>query len=274
MMRKLFALIMTLALLAGTATAEGLFAGLLATPTPAPTVEEAPSYAALKRVNPNNVTILEDGSCQQYYGGVFQEDFNEFGVYLAEKGYSLPSHEYVGDSGLAANVVKGDISFKISYNWNTHQLYAIYPKSMKVEAPQIVDHYGTYTRVWEREYLRINDGTSKGSMMVHPQKLAYNQYGTSVISFACYNESTGTVNVSKWISNVVYHYITLQNSYHYTLTTSDQTVLSLGAGNATFQFMPNTSTIFTDNSAIRAVTFKVIGYDTPFVYYFNNPNDQ
>lgn len=161
MMRKMMALLMSIALLmtALPAAAESIFPML---PTaPAQSAEEAPSYGALTGEDPMSETIMPDGSVQYVYSGVTQEDFNAFGVYLGEAGYTLPSYEYVGASGISAQVVKGTIVFDVLYDWESQLLTVSYPQGVKIAPKKLPDPFEGYVRFNFGQRVRLRDAAGK-----------------------------------------------------------------------------------------------------------------
>lgn len=283
MMRKLFALIMTLALLAGTATAEGLFAGLVPTPTPTPVVKVAPSYAIMAKEK-STETQLEDGSLQQTYANVSQADFNAFGVYLGQIGYSLPSHEYVGDNALAADVVKDDIAFKIQYDWSLQQLIVIYPEGVRAQRIEIADPLVGYTKLdptssfSDNYIIKVESGTALGSAYISTTASDWKRThkdGAYILNVGYRNESAKSQDPSVLVSNVTLHYITGNGHYRYMASASRprDNIAPLDIGHVFCWADKVPYDALFNRDGITAVTFNFLGYNTPFVIYVNNPNE-
>ena len=131
MIKKLISLVMVLMLLAVVpAYAESFFPAI---PTKAPAqTEYVPSYAACMGVSP----VAEDWGFDywlQAYDNVTQEKFNQFGSYLNQKGYALTDSRYEG-TALIATVAKGNISFRVEYDWEALTLEAEYSGGVTPEA--------------------------------------------------------------------------------------------------------------------------------------------
>ena len=130
MMKKLISLVMVLMQLAAVPAYADSFFPAIPTKAPAQT-EYVPSYAACMGVNPD----AEDWGFDfwlQAYDNVTQEKFNQFGSYLKEKGYALKDSRYEG-TALIATVAKGNISFRVEYDWEAQTLEAEYPDGVTPE---------------------------------------------------------------------------------------------------------------------------------------------
>lgn len=229
MMRKLFALMLALMLVltALPASAQSIFPTI-----PTKMTEEAPNYGLLMNVTPAKEETLKDGSLQQFFRGVSQDNFNKFGVYLGEKGYTLPNSEYVGTSALSADVVKDDIAFKVLYNWVDMTLTVTYPKDVKVEQPKIPDPFAGYQRLGFGEKVRVKNtdtGANIGDVTITAFNLnkeikAKAKYSSgnwwdqgsffTSIQGTFNNVSTGLVKLRD-IYDVQLHYINADNHYVY-----------------------------------------------------------
>jgi len=128
-------------LLAIPASASSIFPAI-----PTAMIEEAPSYGVLMDLEPQMEETLFDGSVRHTYGGVTQESFNAYGVLLNERGYTLPSYEYV-DSSLVAQVVKDSIAFQITFDWTAGTLKVVYPEGVKYEVRKVANPFEGYMPV-------------------------------------------------------------------------------------------------------------------------------
>lgn len=230
MMRKMLAIVMCLSLLmtALPAAAESIFP-MLPTASSLPT-EEAPSYGALTGEDPLSETMLPDGSVQQIFAAVTQDDFNSFGVYLGEAGYTMPSYTYVGSTGLSAQVVKGTIAFDVLYDWGVQQLTVTYPQGITIAPKKLADPFEDYVRLAIGQKVSLRDGktgTSLGEVTIDAFNLggeitASGSYMLGAMySFndlnawleATYrNASTGRVYLQE-LYDVQLHYVNADNHY-------------------------------------------------------------
>lgn len=138
-MRKLFALVLALALLAGAfASAEGILPVLQ---TPVPQITEAVSYHYFRNIETPTAN-LKDGSYYYSYSGIEYSDYLLFGQALAQEGYTLTGSETAedGTGAVIATVEKAGVAtLKIRYYDDKQALTVYYPPSVEaMEADQ--DH--------------------------------------------------------------------------------------------------------------------------------------
>ena len=135
-MKKLVSLMMALALLLAAAQAESFFPAV-------PTEEYAPSYGAFMGVNPDQESE-EDSRLVLAYRNVTQEDFERYGSYLQDKGYSYSqddcTYDYENCTLIISKLTNGSLSFAIGYVWDRMILMEVYsdgttPETVNEAAP-------------------------------------------------------------------------------------------------------------------------------------------
>jgi len=226
---------------------------------------------------------------QQTYANVPQEDFNTFGIYLGELGYTLPNYEYVGESALAADVVKDDIAFKIQYDWNLQQLIVVYPEGVRPQRIEIADPFAGYTVLVEGNFdrsffpfsydyyfVKVNSGKVMLQTTKDDWKRTHSEAGGAyVLNVAYWNQSAYGQDMTYLVSNVSFHYITDQGHTRYTASCVgvDETIAPSASGQGYWWIDNASAAALFNRDGITAVTFNVLGYDTPFVIYVHNPNE-
>ena len=126
MVRRWIAMVLALLLIVSTVSAESLFDTLTSTQT------SAPSYGAMKGVAPDDEMTAADGSTEQVYVGVNGDDYNAFGVLLAQRGYTVGEQSSTNDEANFV-VVKDDASFRIVYRFANETLTVTYPANVAIE---------------------------------------------------------------------------------------------------------------------------------------------
>jgi len=147
-MKKYFALtLMVMAVLVCTVSAQasGLFGSIISEakqyePTP------LPSFSVFSHL-PYEEKTTEEKMITYSYGNISSEQFEEFGVYLENLGYSVWNSEIVesmcivelGKDGsnssalISAEAYDDEMSFVIKYGMDTNQLEMVYPVDSKIE---------------------------------------------------------------------------------------------------------------------------------------------
>lgn len=139
MKMKIFSMVLVLALLASQSVlAESLFDLSLMQ-----SAEKAISYGVSMGKEPISQQTLSDGSKQEMYVGVTDEDFLAFGTVLAQEGYSTVSQNASGN--LYSTVVsKGEIQLTVAYDRSVGSLTVTYPATVEVEAAEAKDPFEGY----------------------------------------------------------------------------------------------------------------------------------
>lgn len=128
MKMKIFSMVLVLALLASQSVlAESLFDLSLMQ-----SAEKAISYGVSMGKEPISQQTLSDGSKQEMYVGVTDEDFLAFGTVLAERGYSSATQD-VANNLYTTVVAKGETQITIQYDRSAGALTVTYPAPVEVE---------------------------------------------------------------------------------------------------------------------------------------------
>ena len=139
MKMKIFSMVLVLALLASQSVlAESLFDLSLMQ-----SAEKAISYGVSMGKEPISQQTLSDGSKQEMYVGVTDEDFLAFGTALAERGYSSATQD-VANNLYTTVVAKGEIQITIQYDRSAGALTVIYPAAVEVEVAEVKDPFEGY----------------------------------------------------------------------------------------------------------------------------------
>lgn len=132
MMKKLFFLVMVLVLLAAVPVYGDSYFPTIPSKTKAQ-MEYAPSYGAYMGVNPDQ-EFIEHG--YRIYENVTEENFNRYGSYLQEKGYSYTEDDCIYDYEACIMDIllsNGSTGFKIDYQWENERLIEAYPEGVTPE---------------------------------------------------------------------------------------------------------------------------------------------
>lgn len=139
MKMKIFSMVLVLALLASQSVlAESLFDLSLMQ-----SAEKAISYGVSMGKEPISQQTLSDGSKQEMYVGVTDEDFLAFGTALAERGYSSATQD-VANNLYTTVVAKGETQITIQYDRSAGALTVIYPAAVEVEVAEVKDPFEGY----------------------------------------------------------------------------------------------------------------------------------
>lgn len=144
MKRKMIACILAMALLCGmfsSAFADSILPSLKTVAA----AEVAVNYGMRMNAAPTSTTTLSDGSYQEIYSGVTEDDYNNFGSILGELEYSVASVETT-ETGVDLELQKGDISVELSYDVAAGKLAMRYPEGTQVEQPKPYDPFEGYVR--------------------------------------------------------------------------------------------------------------------------------
>lgn len=152
MKMKIFSMVLVLALLASQSVlAESLFDLSLMQ-----SAEKAISYGVSMGKEPISQQTLSDGSKQEMYVGVTDEDFLAFGTALAQEGYSTVSQNASGN--LYSTVVsKGEIQLTIAYERSVGSLTVTYPATVEVETAEVKDPFEGYIVIEPNAEIKMFD---------------------------------------------------------------------------------------------------------------------
>lgn len=99
--------------------------------TPSSSVK-APSYEAMAYAAADSVTKNEQGGTIVTYSNVDEQGYNDFGVYLGERGFFVAKQEKEGNL-MAFTLSDGTVEFTLIYDQPNHIMYNIYPKGTAYE---------------------------------------------------------------------------------------------------------------------------------------------
>lgn len=144
MLRKIVSLILAV-LMVTMLSASAMASGIL------PSFEEfapdpAVSFGVTVGKDPISETTLEDGSIQQRYVLVTDDDYTAFGVRLGDADYTIASQETL-DNGIAVVVTNGSQSMEVRYLRGDGEMLITYPAGTEIERPAPVDLFPGYIRV-------------------------------------------------------------------------------------------------------------------------------
>ena len=144
MKRKTIACVLAMTLLCGmfsSAFADSILPSLKTVAA----AEAAVNYGMRMSAAPTSTATLSDGSYQEMYFGVTEDDYNNFGSILGELEYSVASVETT-ETGVDLELQKGNISIELSYDMAAGRLAMRYPEGTQVEQPKPYDPFEGYVR--------------------------------------------------------------------------------------------------------------------------------
>ncbi len=135
---RLMALLLMLSLMVSSVYAESIFPMLTpaptAEPTPAPAAASTPSYGMMANVAADEVTQNAQGGTVVTYRNVSADNFNSFGAYLGQRGFSVAVTETQGEQTAYA-LSDGMTEFIMFYDVTQQTMIFVYPKGTEYEQP-------------------------------------------------------------------------------------------------------------------------------------------
>lgn len=297
MFRRIFAMLLALTMLACVpASAESIFTLPTEEEAAIPAPQKAPNYGLMTGAQPVTQTTLEDGSTQMVYKPVTDEDYLAFGARLAELGFFAVERK-AENGTVTMMVANDDIWFYVAYTQKQYKMTLTYPEFVAIEQPTLVNPFAEgYVEVELGETLRA---VKKGEAIFDitftaiykgEEARAIDKEADYVIGFKLDVLDNDSVQLwEHFMPNI--QYVTMLNRYVY----DDPVVYSGNQSNQTrllyYQYsswgshwtgtaaksltrypdcylcVPTHSRVYKSNDGIVALTFKLPGYDLPFVLY-------
>ncbi len=182
--------------------------------TPSSSVK-APSYEAMAYAAADSVTKNEQGGTIVTYSNVDEQGYNDFGVYLGERGFFVAKQEKEGNL-MAFTLSDGTVEFTLIYDQPNHIMYNIYPKGTAYEQWA----YPGYKPIYLGEEIDIKGIGKFTFTKIHLNEKTY------YIDYAIIDKKTNEIN-TEWFSsmrafvrNPEYIYSWIDFSYYNTSTKS------------------------------------------------------
>lgn len=215
-MKKIIFFVFLLSLLIPSVFAESILPSF---DTPDPIRESAPSYSIMASVHPVEFGENYNEQVPGYYfkyENVDIDSYNRYGVYLAERSYQLLEQKPFAGNGKDVWLIigKGEISFDIIYNADTHILIEVYPIDVEYE---MLDPFYGYIEV------KLNTSFKLGSRA----KISIKQVG-GCNYFADAKRPTAVLEVQNLTQNFMYSNSAFDvelhafvGNHHYTIPVKD-----------------------------------------------------